>query len=143
MSHRSRNALVFILVSFAVVGAVRADEPDADDAAATAALIAKANAAASHSASHSQAEANKTASVTTIVVNGGPSADILRSARDAGFTIKIANGTTHFCKTEAPVGTRLVAERCMNEKQLTLFLDRAEDQREKLSHQLGAPASAP
>jgi hypothetical protein len=139
MSHRSWNALVFILASFAAVGAVCADESDADDAAATAALIAKANAAARHS----QPEANKTASVTTIVVNGGPSDDILRSARFAGFTIKIANGTTHFCKTEAPVGTRLVAERCMNEKQLALFLDRAEDQREKLSHQLGAPASAP
>jgi hypothetical protein len=136
MSHRSGNPLVFILASFAVVGVVRAEEPNADEAAAAAALIAKANAAASHS----QPEANKAASVTTIVVNGGPSADILRSARYAGFAIKIANGTTHFCKTEAPVGTRLAAEHCMNEQQLTLFLERAEDQREKLSHQLGAPA---
>jgi hypothetical protein len=139
MSHRSEAALVFILASFAVVGAVRADDPDADDAAATAALIAKANAAASHS----QPQANKSPSLTTIVVNGGPSADILRSARYAGFTIKIANGKTHFCKTEATVGTRLAAEHCMNEQQLTLFLERAEDQREKLSHILGAPASAP
>ena len=139
MSHRSRNALVFMLVSFAVAGVVRADEPNADDAAATAALIAKANAAA---ASKSQPATDKTVSVTTIIVNGGPSADILRSARYAGFSIKIANGTTHFCKTEAPVGTRLPAEHCMNEQQLTLFLDRAEDQREKLSHELGAPAKA-
>jgi len=132
------NALVFILASFAVTGVVRADEPNADDAAATAALIAKANEAASHS----QPEAKKAASVTTIVVNGGPSSDILRSARNAGFKIKIANGTTHFCKTEAPVGTRLPAEHCMNEQQVTLFLERAEDQREKLSHLLGAPAGS-
>jgi hypothetical protein len=138
MSHGSRNALVLIVASFAVVGVIYADEPDADDAAATAALIAKANAAAGHS----QPDANKTAPVTTIVVHGGPSADILRSARDAGFTIKIANGTTHFCKTEAAVGTRLPAEHCMNEQQLALFFERAEDQREKLSHQLGAPATA-
>jgi hypothetical protein len=140
MSHRSGNALVFILASFAIAGVVCADEPNADEATATAALIAKANAAA---ASKSQSATDKTASVTTIVVNGGPSSDILRSARNAGFTIKIANGTTHFCKTEAPVGTRLVAEHCMNEQQLTLFLDRAEDQRDKRSHQLGAPAAAP
>jgi hypothetical protein len=80
--------------------------------------------------------------VTTIVVNGGPSADILRSARNAGFTVKIANGKTHFCKTEAPIGTRFVSERCMNEQQVTLFLERSEDQREKLSHILGAPANS-
>jgi len=138
MSYRFVIALVFILASFAVTGVVRADEPNADDAAATAALIAKANEAASHS----QPEAKKAASVTTIVVNGGPSSDILRSARNAGFKIKIANGTTHFCKTEAPVGTRLPAEHCMNEQQVTLFLERAEDQREKLSHLLGAPAGS-
>ena len=136
MSHK---ALVFILASIAIAGVVCADERDDQDAAATAALIAKANAAA---ASKSQ-PTDKTASVTTIVVNGGPSSDILRSARYAGFTIKIANGKTHFCKTEATVGTRLPAERCMNEQQLTLFFERAEDQREKLSHLLGAPAAAP
>lgn len=140
MSHRTVNGLVFILASFAVAGVICADERDDADAAATAALIARANAAA---ASKSQPATDKTAPVTTIVVNGGPSADILRSARNAGFTIKIANGVTHFCKTEAPVGTRLVAERCMNEQLLTLFLSRAQDQRDTLTHILGAPASAP
>jgi hypothetical protein len=92
-------------------------------------------------ASSSAAAGNKPASLTTIIVNGGPSADILRSARNAGFTIKIANGTTHFCKSEAPIGTRFVSERCMNEEQVTLWLFRAQDQREKLSHLLGAPAA--
>jgi hypothetical protein len=135
MSHRTWNALFFFLASFATVGVVRADEPNADDAAATAALIAKANAAASNA----KPAAGKSQSLTTIVVNGGPSADILRSARDAGFTIKIASGKTHFCKTEAPIGTRLASEHCMNEAQITLFLARAEDQREKLQHLIGAP----
>jgi len=139
MSHRSGNALVVILASFAIAGVVRAQQPTDDDAAAAAALIAKANAAAGKS----QPEANKTASVTTIVVNGGPSADILRSARNAGFKIKIANGKTHFCKTEAPIGSRFVSESCMNEQQVTLFLSRAQDQRDTLTHILGAPAAAP
>jgi hypothetical protein len=91
-------------------------------------------------ASTSQPAGSKPPSVTTIIVNGGPSADILRSARNAGFTIKIANGKTHFCKTEAPIGTRFTSERCMNEDQVTLWLSRAQDQREKLGHLLGAPA---
>jgi hypothetical protein len=91
-------------------------------------------------ASSSPSAGNKSASLTTITVNGGPSADILRSARNAGFTIKIANGTTHFCKTEAPIGTHFVSERCMSEEQVTLWLSRAQDQREKLGHLLGAPA---
>ena len=91
-------------------------------------------------ASSSPSAGNKSASLTTITVNGGPSADILRSARNAGFTIKIANGATHFCKTEAPIGTHFVSERCMSEEQVTLWLSRAQDQREKLGHLLGAPA---
>jgi hypothetical protein len=139
MSHRSRNALVFILASFAVASVVRAQQPKTDDAAEAAALIAKANAAASHS----PPDASKTTALTTIVVNGGPSADILRSARNAGFKIKVVNGKTHFCKTEAPIGSRFVSESCMNEQQVTLFLSRAQDQRDTLTHILGAPASAP
>lgn len=135
MSYRSWNALVFTLISFAVHSVVRADQPDDAAATAAAALIAKANAAAANS----KVSDSK---LTTIVVNGGPSADILRSARNAGFTVKIAFGKTHFCKSEAPIGTRLVTEHCMNEEQLTLFLARAEDQREKLQHLIGAPAKS-
>jgi hypothetical protein len=156
MSHRASGALFFILTSFVVVGAVHAQEPKADEAARPpqtqpqAAPTATAqtptpgdqSTPAPQPDSKSQSAADKQQPVTTIVVNIGPSADILRSARNAGFTVKIAGGTTHFCKTEAPIGTRLTSEHCLNEQQLTLFLDRAQDQREKLSHLLGAPATA-
>jgi hypothetical protein len=157
MSHRSWGALFFILASFAVVSLVRAQEPSAADAArapqpqqqAAQTPTTETPTPSDHSStpsppppgSKSQPTADKPPSVTTIVVNGGPSADILRSARNAGFTVKIAGGITHFCKSEAPIGTRLVSEHCLNEQQVTLFLDRAQDQREKLSHLLGAPAS--
>jgi hypothetical protein len=158
MARRSLSALFFVLASFAVVCAVRAQEPAADAAARVQsapqappqpqAPKPETPSSSDHSstpdappaATNSQPTATK--SVTTIVVNGGPSADILRSARNAGFTVKIAGGTTHFCKSEAPIGTRLVSERCLNEQQLTLFLERAQDQREKLSHLLGAPATS-
>lgn len=161
MSHRAQGALFFILTSF---GVVSAQEPSATDAARAqpgpqapsppAAQTPKSDTPAASDRSATPApppapppakndsEPAAKAPLTTIVVNGGPSADILRSARNAGFTVKIAGGTTHFCKTEAPIGTRFVTEHCMNEQQVTLFLERAEDQREKLSHLLGAPAAS-
>ncbi len=159
MSHRSWNTLAFILAAFAVVSVVRAQQPNTDEAAAvqsgqpqakqtpTAESVSPSDRQSAPSApaaaNNSRPAGNKPASLTTIVVNGGPSSDILRSARNAGFTMKIANGKTHFCKTEAPIGSRFVSEHCINEEQLTLFLDRAQDQREKLTHILGAPANAP
>jgi hypothetical protein len=160
MLHRSWNALVVMLASFAIVSVLRAQEPSADDAAqvqsgpqaqphVTQAQTAETPSPSDHPAmpnppavaSDSPPAGNKLPSLTTIVVNGGPSADILRSARNAGFKIKIADGKTHFCKTEAPIGTRFVSESCMNEQQVTLFLSRAQGQRDTLTHILGAPAA--
>lgn len=158
--------MFFILASFAVAGSVGAQQPATEDAAAaksaqpqpsaTPAQPDKTASPGDSSTSGSQqpasnpqppAKDSKTTasgsqSLPTIHVNGGPSADILRSARNAGFTLKIANGKTHFCKTEAPIGTRFTSEHCINEDQLTLFLSRAQDQRDQLTHLLGAPATA-
>jgi hypothetical protein len=161
MSHRTWNALVVMLASFAIVNVLRAQEPSTADAAkvqsgpqaqpqAKQAPTTETVSPSDHPStpnppaapSNSQPEGSKPPSLTTIVVNGGPSADILRSARNAGFKIKIANGTTHFCKTEAPVGTHFASESCMNEEQVTLFLSRAQAQRDTLTHILGAPAAA-
>jgi hypothetical protein len=161
MSHRAWNALVVSLASFAIVSVLRAQEPSADDAGrvqpgpqaqpqATQAQTAETVSPTDHplkpgppaAAGDPRPAENKPPSVTTIVVNGGPSADILRSARNAGFKIKIADGKTHFCKTQAPIGSHFVSESCMNEQQVTLFLSRAQGQRDTLTHILGAPASA-
>jgi hypothetical protein len=160
MSYRTWNALVVSLASFAIVSVLRAQVPSADDAGrvqsgpqaqpqATQAQTAETVSPSDHpsqpsppAASESRPAENKPPSVTTIVVNGGPSADILRSARNAGFKIKIAEGKTHFCKTQAPIGSHFVSESCMNEQQVTLFLSRAQGQRDTLTHILGAPAAA-
>jgi hypothetical protein len=124
MSHRARHALFFVLASFAVAG--RAQQAGAPSAAAQPAETPA---------------ASKPTQLAPVHVNGGPSDDILRSARDAGFKIKTANGTTHFCKTEAPLGTRFVSESCMNEQQVSLWLIRAQAQKDKLTSMLGAPTS--
>jgi hypothetical protein len=76
--------------------------------------------------------ATKQTQLPPVHVNGGPSDDILRSARDAGFKIKLANGTTHFCKTGAAVGTRFETESCMDEPTVRLWLERAQAQKDKL-----------
>ena len=171
MSHSTLSALVFAFASFSVVSSVGAQQPSADtpreaqseqsqtqaeaQAEAEAKVQAQSQAPAKPAApsetppttepsatSSPQKAAGGSSQLPTITVNGGPSADILRSARNAGFNIKIANGTTHFCKTQAPIGSRFVSESCMNEQQVTLWLSRAQDQREKLQNMLGAPAKA-
>jgi hypothetical protein len=153
MSHLKSGALFLAVAASLTVNAVRAQQPSEvpsetqaeqpkSELSAKPAPPAQTASASEHSTNTPQKAASTPAQVTTIVVNGGPSADILRSARDAGFKIKIANGTTHFCKTEAPVGTRFVTESCMNEQQVTLWLSRAQYQREKINNLLGAPASS-
>jgi hypothetical protein len=156
MSHRAWIGLFFILTSVAVIGAAGAQPPAADEApvaqsgqpqpqakqAPAAESASPTDEPSKPSPPPSPPPTSGTNSLPTIQVNAGPSADILRSARNAGFKIKIADGKWHFCKTEAPIGSRFTSESCMSEEQVTLFLSRAQDQREKLGHMVGAPAAA-
>jgi|HubBroStandDraft_5_1064220.scaffolds.fasta_scaffold109275_2 hypothetical protein len=151
MLKRSVTAIA-LLVSVMAAGAAFAQEPKTDvpeksqsDQSSPPASAATTAATSAVSEQSKKSDAPKTASnsapLATVVVNGGPSADILRSARNAGFKIKVVDGKTHFCKTEAPIGSRFPSESCMNEQQVTLWLDRAQDQREKIQNMVGAPAS--
>lgn len=62
----------------------------------------------------------------------GASPDILKKARRNGYHTRIRNGNTYFCKKEAPVGSRLVQERCMTEEMLVAAFDRQQQQRDNL-----------
>jgi len=64
--------------------------------------------------------------------------ETLKAAHDAGYQTKVANGTTHFCKTEAEIGSRFKKETCINEEQLDLVLHRSEEQRERLNSLVGS-----
>jgi pyruvate/2-oxoglutarate dehydrogenase complex dihydrolipoamide acyltransferase (E2) component len=156
MSHQARHALFFIVTSFALATVLRAQQADAPGAAAqpeqskpeaSQAAPAANPPPSDHSSTPdpSPAEApaaSKTTQLPPVRVNAGPSPDILRSARNAGFKIKLANGTTHFCKTEAPVGTRFESETCLNEQQVSLWLIRAQAQKDKLMTLIGAPENS-
>jgi hypothetical protein len=152
MPHQTFTTLALLVASVLAAGAADAQEPKTDvpEKGQAEQTRAPANSTPAETAGgveqSTKADGAKTASnstpLQTIVVNGGPSADILRSARNAGFKIKVVDGKTHFCKTEATIGSRFSSESCMNEQQVTLWLDRAQDQREKIQNLLGAPANA-
>jgi hypothetical protein len=153
-SLRAGRALFFILTSFTAVTGIQAQQADAPSAAVqpgqpkaevTQAAPADSPPQSDHSAtpdpkSAETPAASKPAQLPPLHVNGGPSDDILRSARDAGFKIKLVNGTTHFCMTEVPVGTHFASESCLNEQQVTLYLIRVQTQKDKIKTMLGAPS---
>jgi hypothetical protein len=77
---------------------------------------------------------------TVHVLGSGVPPETLKAARDAGYAIKVANGSTHFCKNEAEIGSRFKKETCINEDQLYLVLHRSEEQRERLNSLKGSSA---
>jgi hypothetical protein len=145
MSHRVSHVLFLILSLVGVVNGVRAQQARSDSPSAQSgqpkphadkAQQAEAATAGDQSSTSSPQTA---ASSSAKLQNIGPSADILRSARNAGFKIKKINGTVGFCKSEAPVGTHFESESCISEQQLSLLLERAQGQRDGLQHMVGPP----
>jgi hypothetical protein len=148
MLHRARHALFLVLTSFvlAPVVAQQADAPnlatqsDAKpaDNPSTPGVTSLQGGPSANSPPAVAPAAAKSAQLPPVHVNGGPSEDILRSARDAGFKIKVANGKTHFCKTGAAVGTRFETESCMDEPTVRLWLERAQEHKDRLSAMKGS-----
>lgn len=79
-----------------------------------------------------QAKTPTTATTMTATTPAGASPDILKKARRNGYHTRIRNGNTYFCKKEAPVGSRLVQERCMTEDMLVAAFEKQQQQRDNL-----------
>jgi cytoskeletal protein RodZ len=92
---------------------------EADDAAATAALIAKANAAAAKAASSASTKATNDASVA-------------KKAREAGWRPEAHNGETVYCRDDPTVGSRFSTRRCVHENQLLDLLQKADYDRDMI-----------
>jgi len=60
------------------------------------------------------------------------SADILKRAKQAGYYTRVRSGQTFFCKKESQLGTRFVTEKCLDENQLAMVLERNQAQRDQL-----------
>lgn len=72
-------------------------------------------------------------SKTNVTANGLP-ADVLKKARQNGYYTRVRSGQTFFCKKEAHLGTRFVTERCFDEEQLAMVLERNDAQRDQLKN---------
>lgn len=130
--------LIFIVVGIAPVYAQQApDQPSTSVSppASTTALAAPATAARPATLAPVTAAVPAPSSATSTIP------DVQKRARLAGYrTRKLQQGTTVstvYCKQEANLGSRFVKESCISEAELQEFLLRAEDQRDKLSHQKG------
>jgi hypothetical protein len=62
----------------------------------------------------------------------GPSADVIKEARRAGYRMKTSNGNYYFCKQDADIGTRLTTEKCMSADQLALTLQRQQMDKDQI-----------
>jgi hypothetical protein len=70
--------------------------------------------------------------------SNGPSTEILKQARLAGYRVrKLRQGVAIFCKNDAHVGTRFSTESCIDESQLEEFLLWAQAQRDEIRTRKG------
>jgi hypothetical protein len=94
--------------------------PDDADAAATAALITKANAAAAKAAD------------TTAANKGADNAALAKKAKQFGWRPEIQHGNSVFCRDDPVLGSRFSTRRCVGPVQLTNVLAQAEFDRDQL-----------
>ena len=80
-----------------------------------------------------------TAAATT---SAGPSPDLLKTARQEGYQVKVRRGTTYFCKSITPLGTRFATENCYNQDQLEMVLEKQQAQRDALQQNVCAGGGA-
>jgi len=62
----------------------------------------------------------------------GPSADVIKQARQAGYRMKTSHGNYYFCKEDADIGSRLATEKCIDSDTLALTLERQRMDKEQI-----------
>jgi pyruvate/2-oxoglutarate dehydrogenase complex dihydrolipoamide acyltransferase (E2) component len=62
----------------------------------------------------------------------GPSADVIKQARQAGYHMKTSHGNYYFCKEDADIGSRLATEKCIDSDALALTLERQRMDKEQI-----------
>jgi hypothetical protein len=140
--------MVMMALVSAVAGATYAQEatPPAQATAQQAAPAGTVQAPTATSpaptATSSNAPQATTAATTTASTPTGPSPDFLKKARQGGYQVKVRRGTTLFCKSEASLGTRFVDEKCYNQDQLEMVLEKQQAQRDALQQSVCAGGGA-
>jgi hypothetical protein len=62
----------------------------------------------------------------------GPSADVIKQARQAGYHMKTSHGNYYFCKEDTDLGSRLASEKCIDSDTLAMTLERQRMDKEQI-----------
>lgn len=90
----------------------------------------------SNAATASQATTPATPPAAT--TPAGPSPALLKKARQGGYQVKVRKGTTYFCRSVAPLGTRFAQETCVDQDSFESELERQQLQRDQLNQSVCA-----
>ena len=107
-------------------------QPSAAPASTSAPSAAKGNVSA--------AQPIKTAAAQS---SAGPSAQLVKDARDAGFKPAHVRGTLMFCRTAIELGSNFPVKTCYNEQQVTVKIQEYQTQRNQLRSGHFLPAGMP
>lgn len=66
---------------------------------------------------------------------------MLKKARRNGYHIRVRQGTTYFCRSEATIGTRFVDEECLNQDMFEARLERQQAQKDQLQQSMNLCAT--
>jgi hypothetical protein len=64
----------------------------------------------------------------------GPTPDLLKKAREAGYKTQVHNGVTQFCTETTEIGSHFKTKSCINQGQLELALERRQAQLDQLTN---------
>jgi hypothetical protein len=111
--------------------------PSTAPAAATSSTPAETPAApASPSATSATATSTTATSATTqapaSAEKTGPSADLIKRAKNAGMTPEQRHGQTYFCWTDASIGSRFVDKKCTDEAGAVAMLNKREQEGQEI-----------
>lgn len=128
MPHRNIGALILVACS---VGAGASTPCLAQQPAQSA---SQTQAPAATSAPAAEAPATPPAAATSSAAasseaSSGPSPELLKKARLAGFKPETQHGATVYCSKEASLGTRFEKKTCYNESQIAQVIEQREQTR--------------
>ena len=63
----------------------------------------------------------------------GPSPELLKKARMAGYKAETQKGVTKFCRRDADLGTRFETKKCVSQDQMEQEINERQDARNELS----------
>jgi hypothetical protein len=133
MTHLDIRLPILICALAVAVTSSQAQEPAATASPPAAAGTSSAPAAPATPSSPQSSTAVAAAPTTTPLQTEGPSPELLKKARVAGYRPKTKDGVTTFCMKETETGSRLQSkEECIDQDHLQMVIDARQAQHDVL-----------